>query len=306
MYCSGNEDCSNEHKRNNSRNRSRRELRNNFRRSNRLGGQSTEDGKSSTFDDLLSIFDSESDTDKSSDSESQSSDSESQSSETESQSSESGVINYKTKQEKGLRKMIEQSVPAIKFSPSASSASTSSASTLSTPSSSASSASTLSTPSSSASSAVSDSPPSSPISDSLSDESTEGEPDKILVITCSECDNIAEVIKYLKQQKIKEYNLVTIAGGSLGYNCNKLWQKCMNNQIEFFKPPHILIIDHEPCSIYKKIYNKSFPKGNSKNLKKNILSKLHKFNEEKTLAAIKKKFPSSKCRHLRLQSKGDC
>jgi hypothetical protein len=307
MYCSG--EHPNENKRRNSRDRIGRRRQNTPPRSNRLRGGNNGD-ESSTFNDLLSIFDSDSDSSKNSDSESQSSD------------GESVVVNSRNKR-KGLIRLREQSVRAAKYTPStststsvstpvseSSASSTGSESSTSTPVSESSASSTesessTSTPvsESSASSVLSDSPPSSPVSDSLSDESTEGENVEIVVLTCSECDNITEVRKYLKQENVKKYNLITVAGCSLGYNTNKLWQKCINSQIGFFDPRCILIIDHEPCSIYNRIYDKNLSKDKSKRLKKTILCKLHKFNEEKALAALRKKFPGCKCKQLRLTSK---
>ena len=113
-----------------------------------------------------------------------------------------------------------------------------------------------------------------------------------LVISCMDYSHVEATHDFLeKTRHAQKYDLVSLAGASLGYNQKNFpWTQSTDDHIDLSVKIHgitdIVVIDHMGCGMYDFIYN-----DNNK-LSPEIEETLHRKNQSEFVDTMKRKYPN--------------
>jgi len=116
---------------------------------------------------------------------------------------------------------------------------------------------------------------------------------KAIVLSCMDFRFVNDTVYFLNKQYKDNYNKLSLAGASLGYNQDtfKEWGVTIDKHIELAKQLHdvdeIIVIDHMDCGAYRILYD-------NEQMSKEEEYDLHRKNLNKFRTIINKKFPSLK------------
>ena len=116
---------------------------------------------------------------------------------------------------------------------------------------------------------------------------------KAVVLTCMDFRFVNDTIYFLNKQYKDDYNKLSLAGASIGYNQDtfKEWGVTIDKHIELAKQLHdvneIIVIDHMDCGAYRILYD-------NQQMSKEEEYELHRKNLNKFRSIINEKFPELK------------
>jgi len=116
---------------------------------------------------------------------------------------------------------------------------------------------------------------------------------KAVVLTCMDFRFVNDSVYFLNKQYKDDYNKLSLAGASLGYNQDtfKEWGVTIDKHIELAKQLHdvdeVIVIDHMDCGAYRILYD-------NQQMSKEEEYELHRKNLNKFRSIINEKFPKLK------------
>jgi carbonic anhydrase len=116
---------------------------------------------------------------------------------------------------------------------------------------------------------------------------------KAVVLSCMDFRFVNDTVYFLNKQYKDNYNKLSLAGASLGYNQDtfKEWGITIDKHIELAKQLHdvneIIVIDHMDCGAYRILYD-------NEQMSKEEEYDLHRKNLNKFRTIMNKKFPELK------------
>jgi carbonic anhydrase len=116
---------------------------------------------------------------------------------------------------------------------------------------------------------------------------------KAVVLTCMDFRFVNDAVYFLNKQYKDDYNKLSLAGASLGYNQDtfKEWGVTIDKHIELAKQLHdvdeVIVIDHMDCGAYRILYD-------NQQMSKEEEYELHRKNLNKFRSIINEKFPKLK------------
>ena len=116
---------------------------------------------------------------------------------------------------------------------------------------------------------------------------------KAVVLSCMDFRFVNDTVYFLNKQYKDDYNKLSLAGASLGYNQDtfKEWGITIDKHIELAKDLHdineVIVVDHMDCGAYRILYD-------NPQMSKQEEYELHKKNLNKFRTIINQKFPELK------------
>lgn len=113
-----------------------------------------------------------------------------------------------------------------------------------------------------------------------------------LVISCMDYNYVEATHDFLEKTKhAQKYDLISLAGASLGYNQNIFpWTSAVDDHIDLAVKLHgirnIVVVDHMGCGMYEKIYN------NGEKMSIEQEENFHRKNQAEFVATLSKKYPN--------------